>query len=222
MSALDSVASSLDHLARDLGVGLVAAAIDDDCLGRQVFSSGRRNLGDLESLCFGAPRVEAEPGVCFAPGEERLLLAAIGLALEHARRPRSPRGTTALDAMRLAAARGRRSGWSSTVVVAVVLERSAAVVVDAIEALHANVRAGEALSVLDDGRIVWVLDGTPSEHVPAALARLVQHVALGRLVFGVAICPSDGTDADELLTLAQSRLDEARLLRAGTAPPTQA
>lgn len=218
---LGAIASSLEVARLRFDVDHFGIAVEDADLGRQVFTAGRRALGPLDGLCFGPERIETFPRVPVAQVQQRILLGAIRVALDAAKRHDPRRASLLIPTLDLAGARARRSGWSSTVVIAEATDRTPGDIATAIREIHPILRAGELLEWIDEQRFGWLLDRTPSDQVPAALARLVRDVDLGRLVFGMAVCPNDGTDTNALIALAQQRLDEARQLGRDV-PPSSA
>jgi hypothetical protein len=82
--ALQAVGDTLESLAGELGVARVIVAIDDAELGRQVFCSGRRPLGDGGVGLFGPEGTWTEPArtvdAIAAQLLERAIVVAVGRA----------------------------------------------------------------------------------------------------------------------------------------------
>src|SRR3984885_14018196 len=83
-SPLSIVSASLEQLATSLGVERAMVAIDDPEIGRQVFTSGRRMLGDNGDLLWGPPSVRTEPPIPIDPALSRLIIAAVATTFERA------------------------------------------------------------------------------------------------------------------------------------------
>lgn len=209
--SLGAVASALESLGQELGADLVAVGVDDDALGRQVFSSRRRPLGSLDGLCVGPPRVAADPEIDFSPTERDLLVRAVGIAVSGCGEPSWASWRSMLE---LALGRTRRGGPTVTVVAVEAPDLDAENLPAAIGRARGLVRASEPITPVGSRRLAWLLEGTGVDGAPAALARLAGGARLGRLVFGVAVCPMDGISGDVLLATAETRLDDAIALRA--------
>jgi hypothetical protein len=217
--SLRAVADELGDLARATGAHRVVVAVDDPRLGRQVFCSGRRPLGDEGTGLWGPERVEIEPAdrprdpAAVATGE-RLLLGAVRTTLrlvaegadgEH-RSPAMPFD----QSLRIAVARARRTGWSSTLVLAEPIEPDVDARCGRAALVPEMLRAGESATLLDSGELGLLLDQTASGAVPGVLARVARAAGLGDLAFGLAVCPVETHDVDEMMALARERLADAR------------
>jgi hypothetical protein len=222
---LSSVSGSLSDLAAQLGVRQVMVAIDDTAHGRQVFSSGRTVLGDHGELLIGPPRAVTDPPRGLDEALGRLVVASVAAAFERARsappsetsptrlpdaRSGEPRADDLLARLRAATDRSARYGWGFTLVVLVLDradERSA-------HQIEAHLRASDTLVENAPGEYGIILPAAGGDEVPRLLSRVGRGGAVSTFCYGLAACPGDGTDPEELLALARARLHEATDLRA--------
>ncbi len=211
---LRAIGEELDALARSLMADRVIVAVDDPQLGRQVFCSARRPLGDERTGLWGPEVVVTEPPLELVSADAGILIGAVRCALGVAMRAEQIRRKatkeafeTALD---VAVARARRSGWCCMLVLFDPVDRLAGEPDSRLDALRREVRAGEHVALVDGTTFGVLLDNTPSDRVPAVLARLTRVTDLGRLVFGVAGSPGEAASVDELMVLARERLEDAR------------
>lgn len=204
---LASIGACLDELKRSLGVERLGVAVDDPVHGRQVFNAARTPIPErspLETLLWGEARVVCEPSTAFTRAANDLLLAAVAHTIEWI----DPELRTAL---RGAAGRAARAGRVTSVAVVEHLgERAREDMTELVSAIRDAARIGEFVGAFGASAFVVVMEATPSDQVPAALARLGGEAGLGPVVFGVAAVPADATEPDEILRIAQSRLMETR------------
>jgi hypothetical protein len=228
---LSSVSGSRADLAAELGVSQVMVAIDDTAHGRQVFSSGRSLLGDHGELLVGPPRAVTDPPRGLDDALGRLVVASVAAAFERARStPVAETGTTAVPApaavptraddsdllgrLRAATDRSARYGWGFTLVM-LVLDRADE---RSTQQIEAHLRASDTLVATGPREYAIILPAAGGDEVPRLLSRVGRGGAVSTFCYGLAACPGDGTDAEELLALATARLADATELRANDAP----
>jgi hypothetical protein len=202
-----SIGGCLDELQRSLGVAQLGVAVDDPVHGRQVFNAARAPLPEhsaLETLLWGEARVVCEPDALLSPEANELLVSVVAHTIEWV-------DPGLRSALRGAVGRAARAGRTTSVAVVERLDDSGTLDTEPVmSAIRDAARVGEFVGTLGTSSFVVVLEGTPSDQVPAALARLGGAAGLGPVVFGVAIVPTDATESDEILRIAQSRLIETR------------
>ena len=225
-SPLSIVSESLADLASMLGVEQALVAIDDAQYGRQVFSSGRRPLGDGGDLLFGPPRVRTEPARPMDEALARLIVATVTTAFERAHAGTAPRATAAttgtteparqtsqadelLGMLGVATERSARYGWGFTLVLIRVDDADA----ETARRIETHLRASDTMVVLDHRDVALVLPAASDEQVPMILGRIGQGGTVSTFCYGLAACPGDGSDPDALLALATARLQDAKGLR---------
>jgi len=230
VAPLHAVGDALTRLAAGLGVENVVVAVDDPSLGRQVFCSGRRPLGDAGIGLAGPPGAWTEPPRPLDDPATILLIRAIGVGVGRAtstpdttsatRRPAPPAAPTAAlavvepaglaDAVVGATARALRHGWGFTLVIA----RGGSGLTDGI---RSRLRASDLLVAVSDHELALLLPETAGDRVPRILTRLAEGGGVPAFSYGLVCCPADGTDPGVLCRTAAERLDEA--LQAAAIPP---
>jgi hypothetical protein len=227
---LSSVSGSLADLAAQLGVRQVMVAIDDTAHGRQVFSSGRSVLGDHGELLVGPPRAVTDPPRGLDDALGRLVVASVAAAFERARsappsecgataltpreaRPGEPAAFDLLTRLRAATDRSARYGWGFTLVM-LVLDRADE---HSAQQIDAHLRASDTLVETGPGEYAIILPAAGGDEVPRLLSRVGRGGAVSTFCYGLAACPGDGTDAEELLAIATARLHDATELRTSDA-----
>ncbi len=226
-SPLSVVSESLAELAATLGVEQAMVAIDDAQYGRQVFSSGRRPLGDGGDLLFGPPRVRTDPPRTMDEPLARLIVATVTTAFERARgasiervaetpserpgagKPPAVTRDELAHVLGVAAERSARYGWSFTLVL-VRLDESDE---HSSQYVEAHLRASDTLIELSPRDLALLLPAASDEQVPMILARVGQGGAVSTFCYGLATCPGDSADPAQLLTLAAARLRDAEATR---------
>jgi hypothetical protein len=225
-SPLSIVSESLADLASMLGVEQALVAIDDPQYGRQVFSSGRRPLGEGGDLLFGPPRVRTEPARPMDDALARLIVATVTTAFERAHAGTEPRATAAITAgteparqasradellglLGVATERSARYGWGFTLVLIRVDDADA----DTARRIETHLRASDTMVVLDDRDVALVLPAASDEQVPMILGRIGQGGTVSTFCYGLATCPGDTADPHDLLALAAARLRDAEATR---------
>jgi hypothetical protein len=225
-SPLSIVSESLADLASMLGVEQAMVAIDDAQYGRQVFSSGRRPLGESGDLLFGPPRVRTEPARPMDDALGRLIVATVTTAFERAHAGTAPRATAAttgtteparqtsqadelLGLLGVATERSARYGWGFTLVLIRVDDADA----DTARRIETHLRASDTMVVLDHRDVALILPAASDEQVPMILGRIGQGGTVSTFCYGLATCPGDTADPHDLLALAAARLRDAEATR---------
>jgi hypothetical protein len=198
---LRSLYRLLAEQAQAIGVRQLVVAVDDQRVGRQIFTSDRGVLRLSLALRCGAP-VWTEPAAVIPLDVERRLLGAVA---DFCARMHEPRDS--LAPLGGAVARALRYGWTFTLVC-----------VDS--ALPAGgLRVGDTLLRTGPAESLLIVEAARDEEVPAILARLAEGAgssARGRgggrapLTFGLVHCPGDGSDPDELVERARLNLADAQ------------
>jgi len=227
-SPLSIVSESLADLAATLGVEQVLVAIDDAQLGRQVFSSGRRPLGDGGDLLWGPPRVRTEPRQPMDDALARLIVATVTTIFERAHAGttaattdsshlsrRSARPDELLALLAVATERGARYGWGFTLVLIRVDDAHA----DTARRIETHLRSSDTMIQLGPRDLAVLLPAASDEQVPMILGRIGQGGAVSTFCYGLATCPGDSADPSELLALAAARLRDADSTRGASEVP---
>ena len=225
-SPLSIVSESLADLASTLGVEQALVAIDDAQYGRQVFSSGRRPLGDGGDLLWGPPRVRTQPPRDMDDDLARLIVATVTTAFERARAGTVPR-TDALASAEKAASRtatrpeelmallgvaterSARYGWGFTLVLIRVDDADG----ETARRIETHLRASDTLIELGPRDLALLLPAASDEQVPLILGRIGQAGAVSTFCYGLATCPGDTADPGDLLALGAARLRDAQASR---------
>jgi hypothetical protein len=225
-SPLSIVSESLADLASMLGVEQALVAIDDAHYGRQVFSSGRRPLGDGGDLLWGPPRVRTEPPRPMDEALARLIVATVTAAFERARAGSTPSAAAAttesseaartsarpdelLALVGIATERSARYGWGFTLVLIRVDDADS----DTARRIETHLRASDSMVVLDDRDVALLLPAASDDQVPMILSRIGQGGTVSTFCYGLATCPGDTADPHDLLAFAAARLRDAEATR---------
>jgi hypothetical protein len=210
-SPLSVVSTALESLAAKLGVDRAMVAIDDHEIGRQVFTSGRRMLGDNGDLLWGPPAVRTDPPIPIDATLARLIIAAVTTTFERAQAIQNAFiGPDALiDAIRAAVDRTSRYGWGFTLV----LIRADNAEGSPAGTVAAHLRVSDTVMELGPRDLAIVMPDAADTEVPAILARVGQGGAVSTFCYGLATCPGDAVEAEELLNLAVARLRDATSTR---------
>jgi hypothetical protein len=224
---LGVIADALTELAAVLTAERVVVAVDDQRLGRQVFTSARAPLGVEPIGLFGAPGVWTEPAELVARldrDQTELLRASIGAAVHAlhddlpAARVASPIRREPTEALVGAAARARDHGWAFTL--ALVRFDDGDHSPARIAGVCSGLRPGDIADVAPAGfdAITVLLPATRDDEAAALLATAIRSTGLPRCAFGLIRCPADADDAHRLLDLARQRLAEAIAARDPSTP----
>ena len=215
-SPLSVVSASLTGLAQTLGVDQAMVAIDDAQYGRQVFSSGRRPLGDSGDLLWGPPGVRTDPPHAIDEPLARLIVAAVTTTCASARinattpAVRGPgRPEDLLAPLGVATERSARYGWSFTLVLVRLDEADR----DTPERIKAHLRASDTLIGLGTRDLGIVLPAAAGDQIPGILARVGKGGTVSTFCYGLAACPGDANEPSSLLALATARLRDAASTR---------
>jgi hypothetical protein len=225
-SPLTIVSESLADFAATLGVDQAMVAIDDAQYGRQVFSSGRRPLGDRGDLLYGPPRIRTEPPHEMDDGLSRLIVATVTTAFERARAGTVPRTDALASAQKeasrtatrpeelmallgVATERSARYGWGFTLVLIRVEDPDS----DTARRIETHLRASDTLIQLAPTDLALLLPAASDDQVPLILGRVGQGGAVSTFCYGLATCPGDSADPADLLALAAARLRDAEATR---------
>jgi hypothetical protein len=215
-SPLSVVSASLTGLAHTLGVEQAMVAIDDAQYGRQVFSSGRRPLGDSGDLLWGPPGVRTDPPHAIDEALARLIVAAVTTTFASARANattpavRAPgRPEDLIGPLGVATERSARYGWSFTVV----LLRLDAADDRTPGRIRAHLRASDTLIELGTRDLGIVLPAAACDQIPEILARVGRGGTVSTFCYGLAACPGDANEPSSLLALATVRLRDAASTR---------
>jgi hypothetical protein len=213
---LGALGARLADLADVLEVDRVVVAIDDPQFGRQLFSSGRRALGECHAGLRGPERVCTDPPLPIEGRAEAMLVnvvrTAFTLALERGRSTMTDRQRLVelTAAVGTATARAVRYGWGFTLAVVGFEVGSDHGAAPAAPSLRAGLRAGDAVADLGLGRFGFMIEATLDDQVPAILARIACRDDLAPFSFGLVCCPGDGTDASALVERGLERLRDAK------------
>jgi hypothetical protein len=207
----------LTGLAQTLGVSQAMVAIDDAQYGRQVFTSGRRPLGDSGDLLWGPPGVRTDPPHVIDDDLGRLIVAAVTTTFASARavaasvpavRP-AARPEDLFGPLTVATERSARYGWTFTLVLARLDEADDGTP----ELIRAHLRASDTLIELGTRDLGIVLPAATADEIPGILARVGRGGTVSTFCYGLAACPGDANDPSSLLALASARLRDAESTR---------
>jgi hypothetical protein len=220
--ALRAVGDALAVLAERLGVEKVIVAVDDAQLGRQVFCSGRVQLGEEGVGLHGPQGAWTQPPVALDPVAASILIRTVGIGVVRAITRATPsrslaepmtETTAVADAVSTATARALRHGWGFTLVLARD-NGDAAGHAGLAAGLKARLRAADQLVAGNGNEVALLLPQTAGDRVPFVLARLAAEGDVPPFSYGLACCPADGTDPATLYLTAAERL--AAAVRAAT------
>lgn len=238
-SGLGIIYRALDGLVEAHALTDAAIVIDEPGLGRQVFRAGRKPLDDPadETLLTAAPGLYTEPPLPPAAVDVTLLtgLCVVALRMEVLRYDSWHDALTSLFDRRsfdrlleMSVARSTRYHWPFTLVV---IDLDGLKEINDTEGHAAGDRALQALGdrfrrVLRFGdnaariggdEFAVILPNTDPDDVPMLLERIGSTQLGDRpcppFSYGVAQCPVEADDVQELFKLADSRLYEAKAAR---------
>jgi hypothetical protein len=214
---LGAIADALAELAATIDATRVVVAVDDQHLGRQVFTSARAPLGVEPIGLFGAAGTWTEPVGKLGADEAELVAATVGVALgtlPYAAPVPAPMPTgaespgSALDG---AVARARTHGWSFTLALVRFDDGNSSP--ERVASVQSGLRAGDTALAAAAGTIAVTLPAVHDDVAAAILAAAVRAGVLPRCNFGLVRCPEEARDTASLLRLAAQRLADATAAR---------
>ena len=234
-SGIALIYKALDALVAQFGLDDAAVVLDEPGLGRQVFCAGRRPLGlDDEELLVSPPGLYTRPALDNHGFDRSLMLSlcVLALRLDVLRYDAWHDPLTGLYDRRsfdrlleMAIARSTRYGWPFSLVMLdldhfkTVNDEQGhpagdAVLRDLGERFRRALRFGDNAGRIGGDEFAMILPNTEPDLVPALLDR-VRHAegvssACPAFSFGVAQCPQEATEFDELVQLADTRLYAAK------------
>src|SRR5262249_43010287 len=114
---LGAISRRLDAVARELGAARVTVAVDDDVLGRHVFTSNRALLGADTPAIWAGAGVGPEPPSAIDGTAAELLVPAVGLAVALAAGRADDRRPELEPWLGEAVARAVELGWAFTLAI---------------------------------------------------------------------------------------------------------
>jgi diguanylate cyclase (GGDEF)-like protein len=234
-SGIALIYKALDALVDQFELDDAAVVIDEPGLGRQVFCAGRRPLGaEDEELLVSAPGLYTRPALDNHGFDRSLMLSlcVLALRLDVLRYDAWHDALTGLYDRRsfdrlleMAIARSTRYGWPFTLVMLDLdhfktvndeqgHQAGDAVLRDLGERFRRALRFGDNAGRIGGDEFAMILPNTEADLVPALLDRVRTADGVERACpafsFGVAQCPQEATEFDELVQLADTRLYEAK------------
>jgi diguanylate cyclase (GGDEF)-like protein len=234
-SGIALIYKALDALVAEFELDDAAVVIEELGLGRQVFCAGRRPLGlEDEELLVSPPGLYTQPALDNHGFDRSLMLSlcVLALRLDVLRYDAWHDPLTGLFDRRsfdrlleMAIARSNRYGWPFTLVMLdldhfkTVNDEQGhpagdAVLRDLGERFRRALRFGDNAGRIGGDEFAMILPNTEPDLVPALLDRVRHADGVERpcpgFSFGVATCPTDATEFDELVALADARLYEAK------------
>jgi diguanylate cyclase (GGDEF)-like protein len=234
-SGIALIYKALDALVEQFELDDAAVVIAEPSLGQQVFCAGRRPLRhDDEELLVSAPGLYTRPALDDHSFDRSLMLTlcVLALRLDVLRYDAWHDSLTGLYDRRsfdrlleMAVARSNRYGWPFTLVL-LDLDRfktindeqghqaGDAALRDLGERFRRALRFGDNAGRIGGDEFAMILPNTEPDLVPALLDRVRRaegvESACPAFSFGVAQCPSEATEFDKLVQLADTRLYEAK------------
>ena len=234
-SGIALIYKALDALVENFELDDAAVVIEEASLGQQVFRAGRRPLGTSdEELLVSAPGLYTRPALDDHTFDRSLMLTlcVLALRLDVLRYDAWHDPLTGLYDRRsfdrlldMAIARSTRYGWSFTLVMLdldhfkVINDEQGhqagdAVLRDLGERFRHALRFGDNAGRVGGDEFAMILPNTEPDLVPTLLDRVRRadgvETACPAFSFGVAQCPHEATEFDELVQLADTRLYEAK------------
>jgi diguanylate cyclase (GGDEF)-like protein len=234
-SGLALVYKALDTLVAEFELDDAAVVVDEPTLGRQVFCAGRRPLGaDDEELLASPTGLYTRPALEDGGFDRSMMLTLcmLALRLDVLRYDSWHDALTGLydrrsfdRLLQMAIARSNRYGWSFTLVLLdldhlkTINDERGHQAGDAAlrglgERMRRALRFGDNAGRIGGDEFAMILPNTESDLVPALLDRVRRAEGVDgpcpAFSFGVAQCPDEATEFDELVQLADSRLFEAK------------
>ncbi len=234
-SGIALIYRSLDALVEQFELDDAAVVLEEREIGRQIFCAGRRPLGPEDDELLVAPT-----GLYTQPALEQddfnrsmmLSLCVLALRLDVVRYDARHDPLTGLYDRRsfdrlldMAVARSNRYGWSFTLVMLDVdslksiNDREGHPAGDAVlrelgDRFRHALRVGDDAARIGGDEFAMILPNTPPDAVSSLLDRVSSGEGFERpsppFSFGWAQCPTEATDRDELIAVADGRLYEAK------------
>jgi diguanylate cyclase (GGDEF)-like protein len=234
-SGIALIYKALDALVDQFELDDAAVVIEESGLGRQVFRAGRRPLGpEDEELLVSPPGLYTQPALENHGFDRSLMLSlcVLALRLDVLRYDAWHDPLTGMYDRRsfdrlleMAIARSNRYGWPFTLVMLDLdhfktvndeqgHQAGDAVLRDLGERFRRALRFGDNAGRIGGDEFAMILPNTEPDLVPALLDRVRNAEGVERAApafsFGVAQCPQEATEFDALVSLADSRLYEAK------------
>ncbi|HTL84312.1 MAG TPA: GGDEF domain-containing protein [Acidimicrobiia bacterium] len=234
-SGIALIYKALDALVDQFELDDAAVVIDEPGLGRQVFCAGRRPLGsEDEELLVSPPGLYTQPALENHGFDRSMMLSlcVLALRLDVLRYDAWHDPLTGMFDRRsfdrlleMAIARSNRYGWPFTLVMLDLdhfktindeqgHQAGDAVLRDLGERFRRALRFGDNAGRIGGDEFAMILPNTEPDLVPALLDRVRTAEGVDSpcpaFSFGVAQCPQEATQFDELVQLADERLYEAK------------
>jgi diguanylate cyclase (GGDEF)-like protein len=234
-SGIALIYKALDSLVEQFDLDDAAVVIEEASLGQQVFCAGRRPLGvDDEELLVSAPGLYTRPALDDLTFDRSMMLTlcVLALRLDVLRYDAWHDALTGLYDRRsfdrlleMAIARTTRYEWPFTLVLLELdhfqtlndekgHQAGDAALRDLGERFRRTLRFGDNAGRIGGDEFAMILPNTEADLVPALLDRVRRadgvDSACPAFSYGVAQCPQEATAFDDLVSLADSRLYEAK------------
>ena len=234
-SGIATIYRALDVLIDQFGLDDATVVVEEATLGRQVFCAGRRPLrADEKGLLEAAPGLYTRPALDDQRLDRSLLqsLCELALRLDVLRYDAGHDPLTGLfdrrsfdRLLQMAIARSNRYGRPFTLVMLDLDHFKTlndeqghpagdAVLRDLGERFRRALRFGDTAGRIGGDEFAMILPNTESDLVPSLLDRLRNAAGVERACpafsFGMAQCPSEASELDKLVELADARLLQAK------------
>ena len=234
-SGIALIYKALDALVEQFRLDDAAVVLEEPGMGRQVFCAGRRPLGsDDEELLTAPPGLYTQPALEDHGFDRSLMLSlcVLALRLDVLRYDAWHDPLTGLYDRRsfdrlleMAIARSNRYGWSFSLVMIDLDDLKAIndaeghpsgdeVLRQLGERFRRALRFGDNAARIGGDEFAMILPNTEPDLVPALLERVRRAPGFSRdcprFSFGVAQCPAEASEMEELVRIADERLYEAK------------
>jgi diguanylate cyclase (GGDEF)-like protein len=234
-SGIALIYRALDALVAEFELDDAAVVIDEPGLGRQVFCAGRRPLGpEDDELLVSPPGLYTQPALADQGFDRSLMLSlcVLALRLDVLRYDAWHDPLTGLYDRRsfdrlleMSISRSTRYNWPFTLVMLdldhfkIVNDEQGhqagdAVLRDLGERFRRALRFADNAGRIGGDEFAMILPNTEPDLVPALLDRIKSadgvQSACPAFSYGIAQCPQEATEFDELVQLADTRLYEAK------------